>query len=297
MAKSLDARRRQLKDEFIAAGGEWSDVWAGVLDLSPEYFAAYLELASVPWRHGTLAPKVREFIHIAVDAATTHLFAPGTRLHIARALRHGASADEIMEVLMMASVLGVHAITQSLPLLISVMKEAGRDPKIGEQPLAAADAALKDEFIKTRGYWAPIFDALLHFSPAFFQAYTNFSSVPWRHGTLEPKIRELVYIAIDASTTHLYSPGTRVHMTNALRQGAAPEEIMEVLMLISTLGVHTMAVGMPALLDEARKLARARRTGAEANRARGKPRSGKPTRTPRSGNRRRGRNRPRRIES
>jgi alkylhydroperoxidase/carboxymuconolactone decarboxylase family protein YurZ len=293
MAKSLDARRQQLKDDFMAAGGDWSDVWAGVLELSPEYFAAYIELAAVPWRHGTLAPKVREVIHIAVDAATTHLFAPGTRLHIARALRHGASTHEIMEVLMMSSVLGVHAITQSLPLLISVMKEAGRDPKIGEAPLAAAEAALKDEFIKTRGYWAPIFDALLHFSPAFFKAYTDFSSVPWRHGTLEPKIRELVYIAIDASTTHLYGPGTRVHMANALRQGATPAEIMEVLMLISALGVHTMAVGVPALLDEARKFRGAAQKDAGARPSRGKARSTTPRRAP-AGGRGRGRARPRR---
>lgn len=262
MAKRLDPRRQKLKDAFVANRGDWSATWDGLLKLAPEYFEAYLNLSSVAWKHGTLAPKVREFILLAIDASTTHLYEPGTRLHMAKALRYGATTDEIMEVLMMTSVLGVHSITQSLPILVSVMKDTGNDPKIGERALSAAQAALKEEFIKTRGYWAPVFDGVLHFSPEFFKAYADFSSVPWRHGTLEPKVRELVYVAIDASTTHLYSPGTRVHIANALRQGATADEVMEVLMLLSGLGVHTMTMGVPALLDEARKFAAAKKRAA-----------------------------------
>jgi alkylhydroperoxidase/carboxymuconolactone decarboxylase family protein YurZ len=42
-------------------------------------------------------------------------------------------------------------------------------------------------------------------------------------------------------------------MENALKQGATPAEIMEVLELTSVLGVHTIAVGLPILLDEIKK--------------------------------------------
>jgi alkylhydroperoxidase/carboxymuconolactone decarboxylase family protein YurZ len=262
MAKKLDPRRQQLKDDFTRTRGYWSEIWDGVLDLSPEYFEAYSDLSSVPWKHGTLAPKIKEFVYIAIDAATTHLYNPGTRIHIANALRHGATKEEIMEVLMIASVLGIHTITDSVPILIDVLKAAGKDPKIKEKKLSAKQQALKDEFTKNRGYWAPLFDGVLHFSPEFFKAYTDLSSVPWKHGTLEPKVKELLYVAIDASTTHLYNAGTKLHMANAVRHGATAGEIMEVLMLTACLGVHTITESVPILIEEAKKAAAPKRAAA-----------------------------------
>ena len=77
-----------------------------------------------------------------------------------------------------------------------------------------------------------------------------FSSVPWVNGTLEPKIKELIYVAIDAATTHLYEPGLRQHIRNALRYGATKAEIMEVYELTSVLGIHTCTLGVPVLLEE-----------------------------------------------
>jgi len=257
MAKKLDARRQKLKDDFTRNRGYWSAIWDGVLDLSPEYFESYIALSSVPWQTGTLPPKVKEFIYIAIDASTTHLYEPGTRIHMANALRYGATVDEIMEVLMITSVLGIHTITDSLPALVGELKAAGKDPKLESKKFTARQQALKEEFTKNRGYWTPLWDSLLHFSPEFFKAYTDLSSVPWKHGTLEPKVKEFIYIAIDAATTHLYTAGTKVHMANAIRHGATAQEIMEVLMLTAALGVHTMTMGVPALLDEARKFAAA----------------------------------------
>jgi alkylhydroperoxidase/carboxymuconolactone decarboxylase family protein YurZ len=109
---------------------------------------------------------------------------------------------------------------------------------------------LRDEFIEARGYWNEFWDGLLKLDPDFFKAYLNFSSVPWKTGVLEPKFKELIYIAIDASTTHLYEPGLRQHIRNALKHGATKEEIMEVLELTSVLGIHSCTMGVPVLLDE-----------------------------------------------
>lgn len=112
---------------------------------------------------------------------------------------------------------------------------------------------LREAFIDERGYWNPFWDGLLGLDPEFFEAYLNFSAVPWRKGHLEPKIKELIYTAIDASTTHLYEPGLRQHISNALGYGATKEEIMEVLELVSVLGIHTCTVGVPVLLEELEK--------------------------------------------
>jgi alkylhydroperoxidase/carboxymuconolactone decarboxylase family protein YurZ len=112
---------------------------------------------------------------------------------------------------------------------------------------------LKAEFTAARGYWSPIWDDILDSSPDFFEAYMKFSSVPWKTGTLSPKMRELIYIAIDSATTHLYEPGLRVHIQNALKYGATVHEIMEVYQLTSVLGIHTVTFGMPHLVDELKR--------------------------------------------
>jgi alkylhydroperoxidase/carboxymuconolactone decarboxylase family protein YurZ len=109
---------------------------------------------------------------------------------------------------------------------------------------------LRDDFIEKRGYWNAFWDGLLTLDQDFFEAYLAFSSVPWRNGPLEPKVKELIYIAIDAATTHLYEPGLRQHIRNALGYGATKEEIMEVLELVSVLGIHACTLGVPVLLEE-----------------------------------------------
>ncbi len=116
--------------------------------------------------------------------------------------------------------------------------------------LSPRQRALKEAFTEARGYWSPVWDQVLALDPAFFEAHLNFSAVPWRHGVLEPKVREFIYIAIDAATTHLYAPGTRVHIRNAIRLGATRQEIMEVLELTSVLGIHSTTHGVPILLEE-----------------------------------------------
>jgi alkylhydroperoxidase/carboxymuconolactone decarboxylase family protein YurZ len=247
-----EARKAKIKQDFIDARGYWSRGWDPLLDIAPDYFEAYSKLSSVPWKTGTLSPKVKELLYIAIDSSITHMYEPGLRVHIRNAVRHGATRDEIMEVYQLTSSIGVHAVTMGVPALLDAMQQAGM-PDVAAQPMTQRQEQLKATFIANRGYWSPLWDGVLALSPDFFEAYSEFSSVPWKTGSLEPKIRELVYIAVDAAATHMYETGTRIHMENALRVGATPEEIMEVLALVSVLGVHTISMGLPVLLDELKK--------------------------------------------
>ncbi|MBS0641444.1 MAG: carboxymuconolactone decarboxylase family protein [Acetobacteraceae bacterium] len=248
---SGEERKAQIKAEFIKNRGYWSPGWDPLLDIAPDYFEAYSKLSSVPWKTGHLTPKVKELLYVAIDASTTHMYEPGLRVHIRNALRYGATRDEIMEVYQLTSVLGVHTITMGVPILADIMKAQGKP--VGSGALSPRQEKLKADFIANRGYWSELWDSVLALSPDYFEAYGEFSSVPWKVGTLEPKVREFVYIAIDAATTHLYEPGTKIHMENALRHGATPDEIMEVLALTSVLGIHTVSMGLPVLLDELKK--------------------------------------------
>ena len=57
-------------------------------------------------------------------------------------------------------------------------------------------------------------------------------------------------IAFDASFTHMYAPGTRRHIQNALKAGATVEEIMEVLKLCVAQGVRACNLGVQILAEE-----------------------------------------------
>lgn len=117
--------------------------------------------------------------------------------------------------------------------------------------LSERQRQLKERFIQARGYWSEgIWEPILRTDPDFFEAYLDFSAHPWRSGVLPPKVKQLIYLAIEASTTTLYETALRQHVSNALKFGATEEEIMEVFELVSVLGIHTCTVGVPVLMEE-----------------------------------------------
>ena len=256
MSIASDTRRRELREKFIDARGYWNPTWEALLDQDPAFFSSYLEFSSVPWREGPLEPKVKEFIYIAVDAAATHLFVPGIRSHIKQALHHGATAAEIMEVIELTSTLGIHAANIGVPILVEELAARGEqvDHSWSERQLE-----IKADFESKRGYWHSFWEDMLALDAEFFAAYTDFSSVPWVSGPLEPKVKEFIYTAFDVSATHLYEPGLRQHIRNALGYGATREEIMEVIELASVIGIHAANVGVPILVEEMAAAAEAQR--------------------------------------
>ncbi|MFF5289661.1 carboxymuconolactone decarboxylase family protein [Paractinoplanes globisporus] len=245
---TLTARQQEIKTNFIRVRGAWSDTWEGVLRLDPEFLAAYLELSAVPWRKNHLDDKVKEFIYIAIDANATHMYLPGVRQHIRAALKLGATPQEIMEVLELTATLGIHAMNIGVPILVEVLEEKGL--RTGPAPLSERQEQIKAEFTATRGYWHAFWDEMLELDPEMFEAYTAFSSVPWRSGTLDPKVKELVYIAFDTAATHLYARGLKLHIENALGHGATAQEILEVMEIASVLGIHGVTAAAPILLEE-----------------------------------------------
>ncbi|MCP9969403.1 carboxymuconolactone decarboxylase family protein [Actinomadura madurae] len=244
----LTPDQEEIKAEFIRVRGTWGPPWESMLRHDPGFLKAYLNFSAVPWRKNHLDAKTKEFVYIAVDAAATHLYEPGILQHIRAALEQGATGAEIMEVLELTSTLGIHACNIGVPLLLEVLEEEGL--RTEPAPLDAERERLKAEFVANRGYWHPFWDGLLELDPELFGAYLDFSSVPWTTGTLPPKTKELIYVAFDASATHLYRPGLKLHMRNALRHGATAEEIMEVLEVASVVGIHAATTAAP-LLDKA----------------------------------------------
>lgn len=250
---ALTEEQQSIKDEFIRIRGTWGDPWEAILELDPEFLRSYLNFSAVPWKKNHLDAKTKEFMYIAVDAAATHLYVPGIRQHIKAALRAGATPQEIMEVLELTSTLGIHAMNIGVPILVEVLVEKGL--RTGPAPLDAYREEVKADFTKTRGYWHEFWDEMLELDPELFAAYTDFSSVPWRSGTLPPKVKEFVYIAFDTAATHLYVKGLKLHIENAIGYGATPQEILEVMEIASVLGIHAATTAAPILMEEVASLA------------------------------------------
>jgi alkylhydroperoxidase/carboxymuconolactone decarboxylase family protein YurZ len=158
-----------------------------------------------------------------------------------------------MEVLECTATLSIHAMNVGVPVLTEVLAERGI--RTDAAPLNEYQERLKAEFTQKRGYWNPTWDEMLELDPELFDAYTAFSSHPWTHGTLSPKVREFIYMAFDTSATHLYKVGLKLHIENALGYGATIGEILEVMEVASVIGIHSVAMGAPILLEEIAALA------------------------------------------
>lgn len=243
-----DQSRAASRAQFINTHGYWDERWESLIEIDPVLFDRYAAMAAVPWRKGHLEPKVRALVLLAIDVASTHLHPAGIRQHVGQALDLGASREEILEVVQLVSGLGIHAMNVGVPMLVELLEELGL--RQGPAPLSEHQEALKAAFIRQRGYWHDFWAEMLELDPEMFEAFTEYSSIPWRDGPLEPKIKEFIYIAFDSAATHLYLEGWRLHMRNALQYGATAEEIIEVMELSSTLGIHGPLAAAPIVREE-----------------------------------------------
>ena len=241
------ADRERIRAEWTQAHGAWNEDWDSFLEVDPGFFERYGALAAHPWRHGALEPKVRALVQLAVDAAATHLYAPGVRHHLHSAMILGATPAEVIETLELTATMGIHACNVGVPILLEELEAAGQPLERG--PLSERQEQIKADFTAKRGYWNDFWDGILRLDAEFFAAYTHFSAYSWEHGPLEPKVKEFIYTAFDCSATHMFEPGLRQHIRNAIGYGASAAEIMEVFELASGIGAKSFALAAPALLE------------------------------------------------
>lgn len=115
-AATATASNTPLCDQLKAAGG-WNPLWDPFYELDPVWTEKFMDMGTLPMRSGVLDPKTLEFLAIAVDASCTHMYGPGVRRHIRKALELGATPEEITAVLQCVSVLGIHSMSLGGPIL------------------------------------------------------------------------------------------------------------------------------------------------------------------------------------
>ena len=227
------------------ASGPWDPILEQLREWDSKGADLLVNVSTNPWTNGILPLKTIELICVALNAACTNLQPNGTRRHIRAALEAGATRDEILVVLKMGFGLGIHSCSLGAPILLEEAKAAGVSPTPKEGISTPAC-----DTMRAIGQWNTAWDPFFELDPLWTNQFFAFGASIYQGSGFTQKDIELLSIALDASYTHMYPPGTRRHIKTALKLGATIEEIMEVLKLCVVQGVEAVNLGVPILAEE-----------------------------------------------
>ena len=108
---------------------------------------------------------------------------------------------------------------------------------------------IKAYFIAERGYWRPWTETMLQVCPGFVQQYARYAGYPARTGPLTQRMVELIYIGLDASSSHLFESGLLTHMKRAIEVGATQADIFDVLHLVAVQGIANVCQATDILAE------------------------------------------------
>lgn len=233
------------------------DSWETALHKLREWDPAWAEqcvkMTTNPWAEGVLGTKFIELVCVGLNSARTNLNPDGTRRHIRAALAAGASREEILFVLKVASVMAIHSCMFGAPILLEEASLGSLDDegKIRAKRLRESGGTITAiETMKAIGKWNEEWDSLFFFAPVWTEQYMATVINLYTGNAFPLKQVELLCLAFDASSTNMYGPGTRLHIKNAMKAGATLEEIMEVLKLCVVQGVQACNLSVPILAEE-----------------------------------------------
>ena len=108
------------------ATGNWNPDWESFARFDPLWTDKAVALAMRPAISGALDAKTIELIRLALDASNTQLYASGIRRHIRRALEAGATREQIIAVLQLVSMQGLHTMCVAAPILVEQLETLAR---------------------------------------------------------------------------------------------------------------------------------------------------------------------------
>jgi len=182
-------------------------------------------------------------VSLAVAVSVTLLDRRLIDVGISAAFDAGASIEQVQEIIALSSGLGVHSLMASS---VAVLDEASRRGLLDETaPLDERRKALWDQYVGNDPFWdaftlhVPGFlTAMLRLSPDLFVGFFEYCAIPWKSGTVRGKVKELAALACDATPSHRFAPGFRVHLANAIKLGVGRKAIMQALDIAADAPAH-----------------------------------------------------------
>jgi alkylhydroperoxidase/carboxymuconolactone decarboxylase family protein YurZ len=111
--RPLSESERRIKHAFESSGPRprrMDPMYESILKLDADYFEAFRAWIDHPWKAGTLDHGTLHLVCIAIDIACTHLYESGFRRHVREAFACGVTAQEVLEVIQLASLEGLRTV-------------------------------------------------------------------------------------------------------------------------------------------------------------------------------------------
>jgi alkylhydroperoxidase/carboxymuconolactone decarboxylase family protein YurZ len=183
-------------------------------------------------------------VELAVRSCATTLDLPGTREHLRLALDAGVTGEQVQEMLVLISGIGIHGLIATAGI---VAEELGRrgDPAI----VGGLDAERSER-------WKPVLDGegrearIAAIAPDFWpnlvrlspdqtvQAVMDYRAAPWDGTSLSMLQREYIGIAVDSMPSHRFLPTLRMHVQRARELGAGQAAVRQVLAIAAAAPGH-----------------------------------------------------------
>jgi alkylhydroperoxidase/carboxymuconolactone decarboxylase family protein YurZ len=184
----------------------------------------------------------RALIGMGLVASVTSLNSQAIDVSIKECFEAGATPQQIQEVVSIVSGLGAHSLMATAAVIVARAREAGYE--IGGR-LSDAESEVWKSRVGNDPFWAKMEDelpdflrSLLSLSGAQFQAFFDYCGVPWKNGVVRPLVKELLAMACDANPSHVFLPGFRLHLGNAIQLGAGRSAVNEALALAAKIPPH-----------------------------------------------------------
>lgn len=250
MTDVTQARRQEIREAFERRRGYWAADWQMLLELDPEFLAAYTEMSAYSGEHGELEPRLRELIYVATCASVTHQHPIGIRQHGRNALELGATPEQLLAVMELVSTLGIATIDLAAEELERA--EPGTAARLAEaQGTSAEDlAALRTRYSEVFGASPDDVEPALQAAAGYYRATLELAAIPRGAGSaLDPREQALIMFAVNSLVTHRDARALRRDIEAARRAGVSAGELMDVAAQVAGIGVHAITVGVPILAE------------------------------------------------
>jgi alkylhydroperoxidase/carboxymuconolactone decarboxylase family protein YurZ len=211
-----------------------------ISDVSDELTVSAVRAEVLAQIHGVeegagLDEQTTALLELAVRACATTLDLVGTEDYLDRALDSGVTPEQVQEMLVLISGIGIHALLAGSRLVAQAIAKLP-DPQYSGA-LTPDQEALRAELVgdgareANTSRVAPGFlDNIVRLcDPEVARAIYAFRAAPFRTAALTALQKELIGIAVDTMPSHRFLPTLRLHVTNALSLGAGHAAIVAVL--------------------------------------------------------------------
>lgn len=240
----MDAHRLRIKEEVLSAKrGPFGGWWEDLLEVDPELLLnVHRHMAAA--ESGPLPKSFRHLIVVTVDSVVTHLYPRGAGVHARIAMDNGASLRQVVEALEIATVASNRGYCVALPIVLEELSAMGLEA--GNEGTERA-SRIRERYAARIGRWPEWMDLALGHCPDALEVFLELGYGRHDDDGLDPKSRELLFLAANACPALVEETAIRRHTRHARELGATAAEILQTVRMANVIGLHPIVEGIPQL--------------------------------------------------